>query len=606
VNDLSQLEQTLTFDRPQMANDFTGYAAYFDIVNEDQSAVEAIVLRDSLKQRALSYSQQKCAPNKPLYPDIQLNIEQYDHGKLTNKVILVNGGKILSRRMVYAPPGVISADYPYENQQLHGLATFYQPNGKVDYTLQYVNGKREGCFKSLHASGKTKTQACYQSDKLVGDFLSYHANGTIAVKASYDMQGSLTGDYVEYYESGKPKKSAHYIGGLAEGDYAEWYESGKDRTKTRYTHGKILDVGHTYFENGDIEELFISGSASQPGTHTRYYQDGSLQSKVSVIEGVYQGRYEQFHPNKKTAMVANYDKGQLDGKVSQWDEFGRIASIAEFRAGLPQSATTYYLHGGMYAKSYFDANGALNKMETFDIYGALDFSIPYQNGKIHGQVTRYYRNGQPALVANFNQGTPVYPIKGLGIDGKDAYIVNYNNNGDLIGAAIYNTAGNIREYLVVDNGIVKQGVNYESGTPRSFSMTNPDGSEHREYYDESTKTVVIKQDFTVQQSLKGMYYFTGPVTTGCILPDNQSQYECGSLIQGSSQPALLENNSTLNMLDRVMTENGFFKPNISVKVNPNASESIFQENNAQLVQEVVSSDTTGKRCYDLGFMEYCQ
>jgi len=606
VRDLSQLEDTLTFERPTIADDYTGYIGYFDIVSASQMVIHDFAHPETLKQRALTYSRQQCAPHAIVYPDIRLNIEQYENGKRVNQSILANGAKVLYKTYVYQPPGVLNAEYPYHQNKIHGTARFYQPDGSLNYTLSYVDGLRSGCFESHHPTGNIQSKGCFQADQLTGDFVVYHPNGALALKAFYDEKGQLNGDYLEYYESGQRKKTAFYRDGVIHGDFREWYESGKVRTETTYTDGYILGVGHTFFENGDDEEVFISGSAKQPGSHTRYFEDGRLLSRVPVVDGMYQGQYEQFHANQTLALLSSFNKGRLEGEIRQWDENGHLTSVGEYSAGVATSMTAYYEHGGVYSRSSFTRNGELEKLELYDVFGTLNFTVPYHAGKIQGTVTRYYRNGQPAVMATFEQGNLVNPVRGFGSDGKQLYAANYQANGDLLGAALYFDDGTLRSYLMLEKDTVKQGDYYANGSPRFFSLTHADGAEQREFYNAATQQVVLTQEFSSSRALKSIYYRAGNIVTGCLLPDNQFKYTCGEMIDGSSQTTLLDENAVMKQLEAVISERQFTKPNIRELVNPDTPNSIFQTVNAQLVKGTIATDSSGKHCYDLGFTEYCQ
>jgi antitoxin component YwqK of YwqJK toxin-antitoxin module len=256
VKDFSLIEKDLSFTRPKISDDYDGYIAFFQVVTATGKVLSEGYDKEALRERALEYSDNQCAPEKIVYPDVQIVVELYEKGKIISRIEYENGGKILKRAMSYKPPGVLLAEYPYQNGKIEGPVKYYHESGKLNYELNYRDGKRHGCFESHYEGGKVKGVGCFTHDRLIGLYKFYHKNGDIEIATNYDSNGNLDGEYLEQYKAGKTKKKAFYKSGILEGEYKEWFKSGRVRVEAQYKNGKIIDKGYVYFEDGSISGLY--------------------------------------------------------------------------------------------------------------------------------------------------------------------------------------------------------------------------------------------------------------------------------------------------------------------------------------------------------------
>jgi antitoxin component YwqK of YwqJK toxin-antitoxin module len=98
------------------------------------------------------------------------------------------------------------------------------------------------------------------------------------------------GDFVEYYESGKPKIKGGYALGQLHGDYSEFNEDKSLKLKCRYTNG-ILN-----------------------GEHKTFYPSGNVKERKLFINGKIQGD-RKFYPDKKGAAPDKIEKYQMGKKL---------------------------------------------------------------------------------------------------------------------------------------------------------------------------------------------------------------------------------------------------------------------------------------------------
>ena len=121
-----------------------------------------------------------------------------------------------------------------------------------------------------------------------------------AVKARYTTDGGQkSGDYLEYFRSGKLKIRAKYRKGMLNGKYEEKFESGKLKIRTTYRGGK---------RNGKFEERF---------------EGGKPKIRASYRNNELHGRYEEYSPERLLKAI-NYNAGKIHGEYSEYDEKGLV------------------------------------------------------------------------------------------------------------------------------------------------------------------------------------------------------------------------------------------------------------------------------------------
>ena len=89
-----------------------------------------------------------------------------------------------------------------------------------------------------------------------------------------DKHGIKQGEYICYYENGKPELVENYNDGELHGKWTEYYENGNTRIKGNYKDGKEDGKWTEYYENGSIELVENCKNGEGHGKWTWYDEDG--------------------------------------------------------------------------------------------------------------------------------------------------------------------------------------------------------------------------------------------------------------------------------------------------------------------------------------------
>ena len=74
-------------------------------------------------------------------------------------------------------------------------------------------------------------------------------------------------------------------------------------------------------------------------------ENGCLISRTWLSQGILQGRMERFWPSGEPQLSANYDSGQLDGLLCQFDEQGQPLQVAAYVQGRQHGLSRVFVQG---------------------------------------------------------------------------------------------------------------------------------------------------------------------------------------------------------------------------------------------------------------------
>jgi antitoxin component YwqK of YwqJK toxin-antitoxin module len=127
------------------------------------------------------------------------------------------------------------------------------------------------------------------------------------------------------------------------------------------------------------DELFYdSDNKPYTGTYKEYYENGQLQTKMELKEGLPHGEVFIYFPHGQINEIRSFDLGQMDGKWFTWNEQGQKIAQAEYSAG--------------------NKNG---KWYIWNEYGVLLYDMTYDNGKRTGVWKMFNAEGQLISEKNF-------------------------------------------------------------------------------------------------------------------------------------------------------------------------------------------------------------
>lgn len=188
--------------------------------------------------------------------------------------------------------------------------------------------------------------------------------------------GLKNGEWRFFY----PNQNLHFEGGFIndkkQGAWTFFNEKGEAHT-------------HAHFYNDEIDSLKI------------YFEDGLKVSQEHFNNGAFTGISEYFYPNGTRS--AYLKKGKEKTTYRSFHENGtpKFVTVDWFNKKT-DTTKVYYSNGQLKERLSFYKSILLAVGETHNENGAPLKNGNFQNGK--GSVIRYYDNGQPKSVANYNAG----------------------------------------------------------------------------------------------------------------------------------------------------------------------------------------------------------
>lgn len=581
IEDYSSIVPSIPFIQVEIAPDYTGVAGYYEVIDQTGKQIESNYDEAAMRQRAVTYYQQGCSPEKIIYPDLRLVAHEYVKGKAISRLDFTRAGTRLNHLYRYDDSGNLEFEAPVNHDKVNGKAIYYLPNHQINYKLNFENGVRNGCFKSHHDKGELKAVGCFKNDRLIGQYSLYYPNGQLQTEANYSQSGYLNGEY------------------------KEWYESGKVKIVTQYINGKIDKIKRGYFEGGQVSELFVDGTAIKPGYHQTYFKDHTVKSNVAVINGLYEGPYKLLFDNYQLALKVNYKNGKKNGKEYSYSKEGIIEYICVYNNGMPVSRYTYFPHGGIATKEKYSKDGILTQIKRFDIFGHLSDKTLFSNKATESKTQRYFVNGKLAAQYEINQGKFSSPIIGYNAKGQELYRIQFNPQGEVETAYVAQPGTAFLKHALkkTEKGYIQATYDTE-GNPIMVSQSETSGKIKTNFFTKDRKEPTMGIERDADGTINRIYYQTGIQLLACVKGSN-SNYNCGFIDNTTHNITPYDSSKAFAMLTNRMKDNSFTKVDLSQLLFPDSPNSLYVHINNDISNEGVTLNGQ-QHCYNLGFMRHCE
>jgi len=294
-------------------------------------------------------------------------------------------------------PFVLSAQIDADIKD--GYNQFKYPNGNISSEGYIRNGKPDGYWKSYYVTGVLKSEGKRRSYLLDSIWVFYDQSGDTTEKISY-LLGKRNGYYIKYqkdpvYELYVYSKEL-FAGDKKEGAAFIYYPEGKIKQMIPYYEGKKDGLSREYDRDGKIITLL------------EYNNDYLIsREKINVTDaaGLKQGKWLDFYPDGIIKIEKNYRNDLLHGYYKEYNEKGRL------------NVTLLYDEGRITGTDV-DTESDIEVVNRYDDNGRLIYSGPYKKDVPVGIHREYNSNGT---------------VKGARI---------YNDNGLLISEGIVDESGN--------------------------------------------------------------------------------------------------------------------------------------------------------------------
>ena len=189
------------------------------------------------------------------------------------------------------------------------------------------------------------------------------------------------------------------------------------------------------------------------------YPNGKLNYLIKVKDGLMHGKFIKYNRDGNIVYQANFNKGKRDGDVKGYYDNKQLEYHCSFNNGeLSPEFKVYFPDGNI---KFIGTNDHISKVNIGTEYnnigsviGITEYTLnnnqfsgivtlfytynnkeenqpkaikPYNNGKYHGEVKRYYKNGQLEESENYKKGEKHGEAKYFYENGKLRIKINYVN-----------------------------------------------------------------------------------------------------------------------------------------------------------------------------------
>lgn len=206
----------------------------------------------------------------------------------------------------------------FKDNTLHGETVIYDPKseGVKRAESSFANGKLDGVLKIYSADGKIVVNNAVFKDGL--------AEGT---------------EEVRHPHTGNVIRQVSWSAGQRSGKEKTWSEDGVLLSDLEWADGKQTGVEKQYDETGKVlltDLTWKNGIAS--GMQIERFSASTGYNQYHLKDNVRHGEHKQFSMNQSgdgtyLSKVENFVNGNVDGKVTHFNEDGTVSSTETYRAG---------------------------------------------------------------------------------------------------------------------------------------------------------------------------------------------------------------------------------------------------------------------------------
>jgi antitoxin component YwqK of YwqJK toxin-antitoxin module len=258
-----------------------------------------------------------------------------------------------------------------------------------------------------------------------------------------------------------PNGQVKYKGDTVNGECITYYENGTIQSKATLANGVLTGEFTEYFENGKMKRKMNVVSATgrtfrkvTDGDCSEYYEDGTLKGKASMVKGKLNGEFVIYYSKNIMQMKGNYVNGKREG---EW--------------------ITYYENGEVKEKSIFKNDERVQKEgePKKEGDGSSSADTKYRNGqimfsgsKVKGEYIEYFPSGQIQSKKTYKNSKANGPYIRYHLHGQVAEKGQYLNgekNGEWIE---YNEDGTVEMKFRIEKGkIVENSMEQGKATEKS-------------------------------------------------------------------------------------------------------------------------------------------
>lgn len=217
---------------------------------------------------------------------------------------------------------------------------FYE-SGKKNYIGYIAKGTKNRIWTWWYENGNKKDQCKYADGFYIDTVYHWYESGKLKQieiiagrTISTDGCCSCNGTIIRYYKNGKLKEKFTSLDDKIQGTYESYDEDGSWKIKTY--RNDTLD-GLTTEHLMDSAKVIIAVGQYKKGKETGLWKwfdkDSILYQTAIYYNGVYNGEYLKYYPNGQLKEKATLLNGDYDGELNYFDEKGIITKTEFYKNG---------------------------------------------------------------------------------------------------------------------------------------------------------------------------------------------------------------------------------------------------------------------------------
>lgn len=270
-------------------------------------------------------------------------------------------------------------------------------------------GIQEGEERAFDESGTLTYLGNFLNDKGEGMQQEWHSNGTLK-NVFYCKDGKKCGKEEQFYENAQEKRKAHYKKGLLDGTYTTWFSNGSLHEKKQFLEGVAVGSHTTYYmvspHESQIEKQLMYRDGKLQGEQKSYFKNGQQEALLHYENNLLHGKKCLWNSQGELLEEAFYAHGLLEGPYYLVKKSGKMIKCHYKNNLLDGFYTTYYPPHKLFGEiksfeGYYEKGLLQGEVSEYNEAGTKVVSTFYKNGLKDGPVSIYSSDGKIKIAAEF-------------------------------------------------------------------------------------------------------------------------------------------------------------------------------------------------------------
>jgi uncharacterized protein len=433
-----------------------------------------------------------------------------DDGNLSQKGEYKND-KTEGEWLVYWPDGTIKNRLNFGNNNLEGTVKTFYPDGALEKNYNTRSGKKDGSFESYSNSGFITVTNNYSGDMVHGPGVYYDYSEGFKRAYTY-INDTLENENIETWLNGNQKQRFLYNKGKMDGTYTSWYRNASKESEGNYKNDYLVGKYYEYYPNNQKSKEFeYDGKGNLTGKIIEYDRTGNIISEESEYkDGKLTGTRIEFFPDGKRQRILTYQNDQLL-EIECFNDKGDKLYKAE-NSDSSIYSKTFYADGIISMEGILVKDKPQGKWKSYNPLGIITAESNYSNGVLEGIQHTFYQNGQ---VEKEYTSSGNYILGGY----REYYI-----NGHLKAQGNYDSSGVAGKWLYYHkNDSLSNIIFYKKGkaSGRSYTFDPAGRLKQEEFYDDEGNSIREKEYEADGTILADMNYKYGSHTFEIYFPNGK-------------------------------------------------------------------------------------